>query len=80
MTASLRAPAAHIFRVPAILGAVTAFALVLALIEDGIWDGAAAIALGAPLAIAAWKIAKARAKAPPPAGSLARRGDIDDAE
>jgi hypothetical protein len=61
MTASFRGPAAHVFGVPAILGAITAFGLVLALIEDGMWDRAAPLALAVPLAVIAWKIARARA-------------------
>jgi hypothetical protein len=60
MTASRWGPAARIFGIPAVLGTLTAAGLLLALIEDGLWDLAGSLALAIPLAVVGWKITKAR--------------------
>ena len=65
MSLARRSWPARIFGVPAALGALTAVGLLLALIQDGIWDFVAAIALATPVAVMAWKIGRARRDEPP---------------
>lgn len=51
MISSTRQSFQRIFRIPALLAAVTAFGLVAALLGDGVWDGASWFALAIPLAV-----------------------------
>ena len=46
--------AAHIWRIPTLLAVLTAIGLVSALLGDGVWDLASALALGAPVLVGGW--------------------------
>jgi len=50
MTGSLR----HVWGMPLLLGAATVFGLVVGLLEDGVWDAIAAVALALPVLVGAW--------------------------
>jgi hypothetical protein len=47
-----------VWRFPIVLGLLTALGLAAALFGDGPWDAASALALAAPLAVAAWHVLK----------------------
>jgi hypothetical protein len=48
--------ARSVWRIPVLLGLLTALGLLAALFGDGLWDAASALALASPLAVAAWHI------------------------
>jgi hypothetical protein len=51
--------ALHVFGVPALLAIASGVGLISALVGDGIWDTLSWFALGAPLAVIAWFLARA---------------------
>jgi hypothetical protein len=53
-TAARRQSAGAIFRVPAVIAAVTCAGLLSALLGDGVWDVASWLTLSVPLAAVAW--------------------------
>jgi len=49
-----RSTAWRVFRIPALLAAVSIFGLISALLGDGIWNGLSWVALGVPLLVVAY--------------------------
>lgn len=49
--ALLRSP---LWRAPFVLGVLSAFGLVSALVADGVWDAASWLGLGVPVLVCAW--------------------------
>jgi hypothetical protein len=47
-------PLHHVFALPALIGAITVFGLLSALVADGVWDVLSWLALGSAVVVAAW--------------------------
>lgn len=48
------APFRRVWGMPLLLAACTVFGLVVGLLEDGVWDVVAAVALAVPVLVGAW--------------------------
>ena len=53
-------PLSRVFAIPLLLGVLSAFGLVAALVGDGAWDVAGWLTLGVPLIVVAWCLARSR--------------------
>lgn len=54
------APPGRVFGMPAVLALVSAAGLVVGLLGDGWYDTAAGLAVGVPVAVSLWSLAKAQ--------------------
>ncbi|PLR28312.1 hypothetical protein SGCZBJ_04730 [Caulobacter zeae] len=50
----------QVFRIPAVVAALSLFGLVAALLDDGIWDWIGAAALGVSVAVTVWALVARR--------------------
>lgn len=60
-------PLSRIFAMPLLLGVLSAFGLVAALVGDDAWDVAGWLTLGVPLVVVAWCLARSRLSSGQPA-------------
>jgi hypothetical protein len=47
-------PLSRVFAIPMVMGVLSAFGLVAALVGDNVWDAASWLALGVPIATITW--------------------------
>jgi hypothetical protein len=50
----------QVFRIPLVVAALSLFGLIVALLDDGIWDWIGAAALGVSVAVTAWALVARR--------------------